>query len=315
MIDDTEICLYKHKSKQVESQPLLRKKCGVYKKYFCHNAKHQAKRWKSLMTTWTGSTDLLMHSLTIWRMMLTRRSSALMWGSQRIGLRGSALIETRMASLKRCGPFWNLEVEYYSGCEKVMRRVRGTKCEHKPEQCGKSGVSYEATLVNGCQDGYLVMEGLAKPSAMIQMQWCRVVSKHLKETLSSALDTGVNVDVTTTTHFEGLVVVAIHVAHEEVKYSHVHEVKEAASFIVWVHLLHQLTVLVICRRKSDQMIKTCFRIWSRVRERIAWNGQTSNSGSGGCLCPTEKVCLLVLVLVVVVVLLLMMMAVVVMMFC
>ena len=47
------------------------------------------------------------------------------------------------------------------------------------------------------------------------------------------------------THFEGLVVVAVHVAHKEVQDGHVHNIQQAAALIVGVHLLHQLTVLVI----------------------------------------------------------------------
>lgn len=63
------------------------------------------------MTTCNGSTALATHSLITWRMMLTLRSSALMCGSQRMGLMGSMLMEVLMASLRGCGPVWNLRVK------------------------------------------------------------------------------------------------------------------------------------------------------------------------------------------------------------
>lgn len=63
------------------------------------------------MTTCNGSTALLIHSLMTWRIMLTLRSSALICGSQRMGLMGSILMEDLMASLKDCGPVWNLRVK------------------------------------------------------------------------------------------------------------------------------------------------------------------------------------------------------------
>lgn len=42
---------------------------------------------------------------------------------------------------------------------------------HALEECDESGVAHQAALVDGCQDSYFIMEGLAKPSTMIQVQW------------------------------------------------------------------------------------------------------------------------------------------------
>lgn len=39
------------------------------------------------------------------------------------------------------------------------------------EERGEGGVAHEATLVDGRQDSDLVMEGLAKTSPVIQVQW------------------------------------------------------------------------------------------------------------------------------------------------
>lgn len=63
------------------------------------------------MTTCKGSAALATHSLMIWRIMLSLRSSALMWGSQRMGVMGSMLIEDLMASLRCSGPTWNLRIK------------------------------------------------------------------------------------------------------------------------------------------------------------------------------------------------------------
>lgn len=63
------------------------------------------------MTTCRGSAALATHSLMTWRMMLSLRSSALIWGSQRMGLMGSMLIEDLMASLRCSGPTWYLRIK------------------------------------------------------------------------------------------------------------------------------------------------------------------------------------------------------------
>ena len=47
--------------------------------------------------------------------------------------------------------------------------------------------------------------------------------------------------------YDGLVVVSVHVAHEEVQHRHVHDVIQATTLVVWGNLLHHLTVVVICR--------------------------------------------------------------------
>ena len=47
------------------------------------------------------------------------------------------------------------------------------------------------------------------------------------------------------THLDGLVVMAVHVVHEEVEHSHVHEIQQPATLVVRFDLLDDITVFLV----------------------------------------------------------------------
>ena len=63
------------------------------------------------------------------------------------------------------------------------------------QESGQSGPAEEAALVDGCQDGHLIMAGATKGPTLVQMNWKRIVAKQA----------------------ERLVVMPVHVARQKVE--------------------------------------------------------------------------------------------------
>lgn len=93
-----------------------------------------------------------------------------------------------------------------------------------PEQRAESAVPDHAALDDGREDGHLVVEGLAEAAAVVQVHGEGVVAEQA----------------------ERLVVVPVHVAHEEVEHGHVHEVEQAPPRVVGRDVLHQRAVVRVC---------------------------------------------------------------------
>lgn len=94
-----------------------------------------------------------------------------------------------------------------------------------PEQRCESGVAYETTLQQWGEDGQLVVERSPEAPPVVQVKGEGVVVEGS----------------------ESLVVVPVHVAHEEVEHGHVHEVVESRTRVVRADLSHEVTVVRLCQ--------------------------------------------------------------------
>jgi len=91
------------------------------------------------------------------------------------------------------------------------------------EQHCHRGRADHATLVEGGKDRELIMAGSTKGSSVVEVNRERIVSKAL----------------------ESLIVVAVHVAHQEVKDGEVHQVQQTATLIIRVNVPNDITVIRI----------------------------------------------------------------------
>lgn len=96
-----------------------------------------------------------------------------------------------------------------------------------PEQSGECGVTQQAALDDGRQDGHFVEERLAEASTVIQVQREGVVTEHL----------------------ERLVVMSVHVPCEEVEDGHVHEVEQSPPRVVRRNVPHGRAVVGVWKTR------------------------------------------------------------------
>lgn len=120
-------------------------------------------------------------------------------------------------------------------------------------------MSDQTALVDGRQDRHLVVEGFTKPSTMVQMQWGRVVPKHLKR----------------------FVMMSVHVSHEEVENRHIHDVQKSPPFIIRVDLLHEITVIVVNfpLRLASLVIASAPRVTPHLAGSRLFSRQEDGEGS------------------------------------
>ena len=137
--------------------------------------------------------------------------------------------------------FANLENDSDSSVESVEMALDENRKNRIPLHAGHHGLAHldravvkleqsveglrpdHAALVHGRQDGHLVVVGLAEAPAVVQVDGVGVVAKDL----------------------EGLVVVAVHVAHEEVVDGHVHQVEQPAAVVVGLGFPDDLAVILV----------------------------------------------------------------------